>query len=90
MPNVNKPTEFGGRVQRNGIQPPVAPKPSRSIPTGHVPTGAEKLKLQYQTGQTEDSTRSPDNGEAFTGILPLKEQIAAREAEGVDMSRATQ
>jgi hypothetical protein len=83
VPGPNSPTEFGGRVQKNTIQPPVAPKPSKSIPTGHIPTSTETLRLQYLTGQTADSTRPPDNGEAFSGIEDLLTAIEKRRAEGV-------
>lgn len=79
MGDINAATEFGGKVQRNGIQPPVAPK---GLP-GHVPTNAELLRLQYLTGQDADSTRPPDDGEAFEGIDPLDIAIAKRRAEGV-------
>ena len=68
------PSEFGGTTQRNGIAPPVTPKGHR----GHTSlTAAEQVHLFYVTGQTDDTTRAPDNGEAFTGILPLKEAIEA-------------
>jgi hypothetical protein len=80
---LDRPTEFGGKVQRNGIQPPKAPLPSRSIPTGHVPYAYELLRLQYQTGQTADSTRAPDKGEAFAGIEPLDVAMSKRRAEGI-------
>lgn len=70
-------SEFGGTVQKNGIAPPVTPKGH----PGHLTLEAhERLRLQYLTGQPgdteQDSTRDPDGGEAFTGILPLKEQEA--------------
>ena len=68
-----KPSEFGGTTQRNGIAPPLTPRGN----TGHVDLAAyEKLRLEYLTGQSEDTTRKPDNGEVFTGILPLDEAIA--------------
>lgn len=65
----DKPSEYGGKVQRNGIQPPVAP----SGAPGHELTASEKLRMIYQTGQDADSTKLPDNGESFNGLLPLKE-----------------
>ena len=69
-----KPTEFGGTVQRNGIAPPLTPNGH----AGHRDlAAAEKVHLFYVTGQDEDTTRAPDNGETFTGILPLKEAIEA-------------
>lgn len=68
-------SEFGGKVQKNTIQPPVTPLGH----PGHTDLdAAEKLRLQYLTGQPgdmeQDSTRPPDNGEAFTGILTRAEQ----------------
>lgn len=68
-------SEFGGTTQKNTIAPPVTPLGH----PGHTQlTADEKLRLQYLTGQAgdgdQDSTAAPDNGEAFTGILPLKQQ----------------
>lgn len=69
---ANRPTEFGGAIQRNGIMPPVTPKGNK----GHtVLTAAEMLALGYKTGQVDDTTRKPDNGETFEGILPLELQL---------------
>ena len=65
----DKPSEYGGRPQRNTIQPPVAPNGQ----PGHEPTASEKLRLTYLTGQDEDSTKLPDNGESFSGLLPIKQ-----------------
>jgi hypothetical protein len=31
------------------------------------------LRLGYLTGQTIDTTRAPDSGEAFAGLLPIEE-----------------
>jgi hypothetical protein len=75
MPDKFPPSEFGGKGQRNTIQPPVTPRGH----AGHSPTESERLRLQYLTGQDEDSTRDPDGGEAFTGLLPEEE---ARELVG--------
>lgn len=66
-----KATEFGGGVQRNTIQPPVTPKGNK----GHTPDSAETLRLQYLTGQIEDSTKDPD-GVSFDGLRPLPEVLA--------------
>lgn len=64
------PSEFGGKNQRNTIQPPVTPRGHK----GHTDlTNDELLRLTYLTGQTEDTTRNPDGGEAFGGLLPLEE-----------------
>lgn len=64
------PGEFDGKTQRNGIQP---------FP--HEPTASEKLSLVYRTG-SEAGDAKPDGGVAFTGLLPLAEQRAIREAMG--------
>jgi len=70
-----RPSEFGGTTQRNGIAPPVTPRGHR----GHTELSAEeKMKLFYRTGQDEDTTADPDDGEAFTGLLPEEEQKALR------------
>lgn len=68
MPAPGPASEFGGKVQRNGIQPPVTPNGHK----GHQPTASEKLSLLYRTG-TEDSTADPDGGLAMTGLLPESE-----------------
>lgn len=74
MAVADRPSEFGGKVQRNGIFPPITPAGT----PGHIElTAAEKLRLDYQTGQHDDSTATSDNGEAWTGVLAYEE---AREA----------
>lgn len=70
MSMFDQPTEYGGKVQRNTIQPPVTPRGHK----GHTElTNDERLRLIYMTGQDEDTTRDPDGGEAFSGLLPLSE-----------------
>lgn len=70
MSTFDTPSEYGGKVQRNTIQPPVTPRGH----AGHTElTNDELLRLSYLTGQTEDTTMPPDTGEAFTGLLPLSE-----------------
>lgn len=64
------PSEFGGRVKRNGVQP--AP---------HVPDASEKLMLLYTTGDPSGETLDRD-ALVMQGLLPLEEQRALREAEG--------
>jgi len=72
MPDaLGKASEFGGKVQRNRVQPPP-----------HVPTPSERLMLMYTTGD-ESGTLDPDkNGDVFAGFLPEEEQRAIRAAEG--------
>lgn len=76
MAPKNTPSEFGGRVQRNGVQP----RP-------HVPTRSEALSLLYRTGSETGKNpftgkMEPDHGEAFSGLLPEKEQKKIREQAG--------
>jgi hypothetical protein len=63
-------TEFGGKVQRNGVQPPP-----------HVPTANERLSLTYRTGDPSGRT-DPDDGEIFAGLRTTVAQRAAMEAAG--------
>lgn len=63
-------SEFGGRIQKNGVQP---------FP--HVPTAAERLSLIYRTGDPSGRT-DPDNGEIFAGLRTESAQRAAKEAVG--------
>jgi hypothetical protein len=66
----DQPSEFGGKGQRNTIQPPVTPRGHK----GHTAlTSDELLRLGYLTGQEIDTTIDPDSGEAFGGLLPLSE-----------------
>ena len=81
MPNLNAPTEFGGKVQKNRVQPRITPdgKP------GHEATSSEELMLVYTTGSEDNDpvAHPPDkNGEAFEGVLPLEEQIKLRREAG--------
>lgn len=72
MPDkLGPPSEFGGKVKRNRIQP-----------SPHVPTVSEKLMLEYTTGDQSGLT-DPDGGEVFAGLLPLDVQTELRRAEGV-------
>lgn len=73
MPDaLGKPSEFGGKVQPNRVQPPP-----------HVPTPSERLMLMYTTGD-ESGTLPPDpNGDVFAGFLPEEQQRAIAEASGL-------
>jgi hypothetical protein len=72
VPDSMPPSEMGGKVQRNTIQPPQTPSGMR----GHSPTAIETQRLALHTGQDIDSTRDFDTGEAFNGLLPEVEQRA--------------
>ena len=66
MPGDGPPSELGGKVMRNRVQPPP-----------HEPTSSERLMLGYTTGDETGAT-GPDGGVAFAGLLPL-DQVAAPE-----------
>jgi hypothetical protein len=73
MPDALGPaSEFGGKVQRNRVQP---------LP--HVPTPSERLMLMYTTGDESGLTDPDPNNDVFAGMLPEEEQRAIRQAEGV-------
>lgn len=67
MPAPYPPSEFGGKIQRNNVQPPP-----------HEPTESERLSLMYRTGD-ESGQSMPDGGEAFNGLVSEDE---AREMYG--------
>lgn len=71
MADKGAPSEFGGKIQDNNVQP--AP---------HVPTASERLMLLYRTGDV-DPSKMPDGGEAFAGLVPYDVQLRRRTAEGV-------
>ena len=71
MADKGAPSEFGGKIQDNNVQP--AP---------HVPTANERMMLLYRTGDM-DPSKMPDGGEAFAGLVPAAIQRKRREAEGV-------
>lgn len=72
MPDALGPaSEFGGKVQRNRVQPPP-----------HVPTPSERLMLMYTTGDESGLTDPDPNNDVFLGFLPEEEQRALRQAEG--------
>jgi len=65
------PSEYGGRAQKNGVQPPP-----------HIPTPSERLSLLYRTGD-ESGISDADTGEVFSGLRSAETQRAIREAEGL-------
>lgn len=73
MPDqAGPPSEFGGKVQKNRVQPPP-----------HEPTPSERMMLLYTTGDESGNLDPESNGESFDGLLPYDEQLALRRAEGV-------
>lgn len=68
MPDKLAPSEFGGKAQRNRVQPPVTPDGR----AGHTPTASEQVMLTYTTGDPT-GVSDPDNGEAFSGLLPIEQ-----------------
>ncbi len=71
MPDALPPSEFGGKIQRNGIMPPP-----------HSPTAAEKLSLTYRTGDETGKTNDDRYAETFNGLLEEGKQRDLREAAG--------
>lgn len=69
MPDALPPSEFGGKVRLN-----------RTQPSPHEVTPSERLMLTYTTGD-ETGNSDPDDGEAFSGLLPLDEQAELRQAD---------
>lgn len=73
MPDaLGKASEYGGKVQRNRVQPPP-----------HVPTPSERLMLMYTTGDESGLTDPDKNGDVFAGFLPEEEQRAIAQAAGL-------
>lgn len=71
MPDQLPASEFGGKVQRNRVQPPP-----------HVPTASERLMLTYTTGD-ESGVLDQDAGEVFSGVLPKEAQEAIMRDAGL-------
>lgn len=70
VPDKFAPSEFGGKAGKNRVQPSVAPNGR----PGHTPTPSEEVMLTYTTGDPTGLS-DPDNGEAFSGLLPLNEAL---------------
>lgn len=72
MPDsLGKASEFGGKVQKNRVQPPP-----------HVPTPSERLMLLYTTGDESGLTDPDPNGDVMMGLLPEDVQRQIRQDEG--------
>lgn len=56
-------SEFGGKVQKNRVQP-----------SPHVPDPSERLMLLYTTGDESGLTDPAKHGEPMEGMLPEAEQ----------------
>jgi hypothetical protein len=69
MATTGGPSEFGGKQQRNGVQPPP-----------HRPTSSEALMLGYTTG--DETGASARNSVAFEGLNPRDVQEALRRQAG--------
>lgn len=69
MPDQFPPSEFGGKINDKGIQPPP-----------HAPTASERLTMVYRTG-TESGVGSLDT-DVWGGLRPEARQRAIRAAEG--------
>jgi hypothetical protein len=64
-------SEFGGRVQRNGVQPPP-----------HTPTASERLGLIYRTGDETGTLPLDNEGVIMSGLNPRKVQEQIRQQAG--------
>lgn len=73
MPDPGPPSEFGGKVRPNRVQPPP-----------HEPTASEKLMLLYTTGDETGATDPVPT--VFEGLLPEDEQTRLRREAG-DLDR---
>lgn len=82
MPDTHPPSEFGGKVMKNRIQPPITPAGQK----GHTPTPSEEVMLTYTTGDPTGLT-APDNGEAWEGLLPIDkvEPVVREKFQGFDV-----
>lgn len=77
MPDAFRPSEFGGRVKPNRVQP---------LP--HQPTTSEALMLGYTTGDPTGAL-GPDQGENMTGLLPRRiQEDLRRQAGDLDKGQA--
>lgn len=67
------PSEFGGKTNRNGINP--AP---------YRPNADESLSLLYRTGDSTGNTfmAKKDEGVVFNGLIPFDEQMKIIEDKG--------
>jgi hypothetical protein len=79
MPDNLKPSEFGGKVQKNRVQPAITPD---GLP-GHLPTASEQMMLTYTTGDTS-GLKDPDNGAAWNGFIPYDEKVQEVLDTGID------
>jgi hypothetical protein len=70
VPDPYPPSEFGGKTQPNGVQPPP-----------HSPEWYERVRLGHQTGDETGKT-ALDDGSAWQGLLPLDEQTELRRRAG--------
>lgn len=69
MPDPGPPSEFGGKIQPNGVMPPP-----------HEPTPSEQLSLGYRTGDATGRTGVVPT--VWEGLLPAKEQEELRRQAG--------
>lgn len=77
MPDPYAPSEFGGKITKNLIQPPISPAGK----TGHTPDPGEALGLFYRT-MTEDDSGVQD-ADYFHGLLSRIEQTKVMKNAGL-------
>lgn len=69
MSDTMPASEFGGKQQKNRVQPGITPNGD----PGHTPTASEEMMLTYTTGDPSGLS-DPDGGAAWNGLLPADEQ----------------
>lgn len=76
MPDPYAPSEFGGKVGKNLVQPDITPTGAQ----GHSPSEGERLGLYYRTlDETGHSTQDVD---LWHGLLRKIDQTKLRENAG--------
>lgn len=77
MPDPYAPSEFGGKILRNNIQPAISPAGKQ----GHTPDPGEELTLFYRTMKTDDS--GVQDVDYFHGLLSRIEQTKVMKNAGL-------
>lgn len=76
MPDPYAPSEFGGKMLKNNVQPPLTPTGAQ----GHTPDESERLGLYYRT--LDETGASSEDVDLFHGLLRRIDQTKLRENAG--------
>jgi hypothetical protein len=76
MPDPYAPSEFGGKMTRNLVQPDVTPTGAK----GHEPDVGERLGLYYRS--LDETGHSEPDVDLWHGLLRKIEQTKLRENAG--------